>query len=51
MFYADLLGLAAVRDRLDALARDLDEPSLKPAPLLEQLVAEGRTFASLAPDG
>jgi 3-hydroxyacyl-CoA dehydrogenase len=45
MFYADQLGLAAVRDSLAALAQRLGEPSIAPAPLLERLAAEGRGFA------
>ncbi len=49
MFYADALGLSAIRDRLQALSDELGDPSLKPAPLLEQLVADGRSFGALAP--
>ena len=49
MFYADSLGLVAIRNRLDALASELDEPGLKPAPLIEDLARAGRTFASFAP--
>jgi 3-hydroxyacyl-CoA dehydrogenase len=44
MFYADQIGLAAIRDRLDALSRRLDDPALKPAPLLLRLASEGRGF-------
>jgi 3-hydroxyacyl-CoA dehydrogenase len=50
MFYADALGLGAVRERLDALASETGEESLKPAPLIQKLIVEGRTFGSLAPD-
>ncbi len=50
MFYADSLGLATVRNRLHAQANALNDPHLAPAPLLEELAAEERTFASLASD-
>ena len=50
MFYADALGLAVIRDKLDALASETGEQSLKPAPLIEQLAAAGRTFGALAAD-
>ena len=49
MFYADNLGLTAIKGRLEALAGATGDPSLGPAPLMVQLAAEGRTFASLAP--
>jgi 3-hydroxyacyl-CoA dehydrogenase len=29
-------------------ARETDDPSLEPSPLLQRLAAEGKTFASLA---
>jgi 3-hydroxyacyl-CoA dehydrogenase len=48
MFYADQLGLPAVRDRLAALARESGDESLSPAPLIERLAADGRGFASLS---
>jgi 3-hydroxyacyl-CoA dehydrogenase len=48
MFYADSIGLAAVRDQLDALAGASADESLRPAPLLQKLAAEGRTFGSLS---
>ncbi len=47
MHYADQLGLPAVRDRLDALAAETGDASLRPAPLLNRLAAEGRGFANL----
>jgi 3-hydroxyacyl-CoA dehydrogenase len=47
MFHADALGLPAIRDRLDTLAHESGDWSLAPAPLLEKLAIEGRTFASL----
>src|SRR6185503_4759873 len=49
MFYADRLGLSKVRERLLGLAAETGDESLKPAPLIEQLVSEGRGFGSLAP--
>jgi 3-hydroxyacyl-CoA dehydrogenase len=47
MFYADQLGLPTIRGRLDALVRDTGDESLRPAPLVERLAAEGRGFGSL----
>ena len=44
MFYADEVGLPAIRDRLNRLARDTGEQALLPAPLLERRVKEGRGF-------
>jgi 3-hydroxyacyl-CoA dehydrogenase len=46
MFYADLLGVADVRDRLEKLAAKVGDESLKPAPLIVQLAKEGRGFGS-----
>ena len=48
MHYADSVGLKVIRDRLADWAEASDDASLKPAPLLERLAAEGRGFASLA---
>jgi 3-hydroxyacyl-CoA dehydrogenase len=48
MFHADQLGLAHVRDRLDALAAKTGDESLRPAPLLARLAEAGKGFASLA---
>lgn len=48
MFHADRIGLATLRDRLAALSRRLDDPTLMPAPLLVRLAAEGRGFAALS---
>ena len=48
MFYADQVGLKHVADRLAYYAKETDDPSLEPAPLLKRLAAEGKTFASLA---
>ncbi len=47
MFYADLVGLARVRDRLAAFARETGDESLRPAPLLDRLAASGEGFGSL----
>jgi 3-hydroxyacyl-CoA dehydrogenase len=48
MFYADQVGLKHVADRLAFYAKETNDPSLEPAPLLKRLAAEGKTFASLA---
>jgi 3-hydroxyacyl-CoA dehydrogenase len=48
MFYADQVGLKHIADRLSFYAKETNDPSLEPAPLLNQLAAEGKTFASLA---
>ena len=47
MHYADSIGLKVIRDRLADWAARSGDASLKPAPLLERLAAEGRGFASL----
>ena len=44
MFYADLVGLGRIRDRLQAFHGATGDDSLKPAPLLARLAAEGRGF-------
>lgn len=46
MHYADTLGLANVLARLKDF-QELDEEFWRPAPLLEQLVADGKAFADL----
>jgi 3-hydroxyacyl-CoA dehydrogenase len=48
MFYADQVGLKHIADRLSFYAKETNDPSLEPAPLLARLAAEGTTFASLA---
>ena len=48
MFYADQVGLKHIADRLAFYAKETNDPSLEPAPLLKRLAAEGKTFASLA---
>lgn len=47
MFYADLIGLGEIVERLEYYARSLDAPMLKPTGLLARLAREGATFASL----
>jgi 3-hydroxyacyl-CoA dehydrogenase len=47
MFYADQVGLKHIADRLSFYAKETNDPSLEPAPLLKKLAAEGKTFASL----
>lgn len=48
MFWADTVGLNHIADRLAFYAKETNDPSLEPAPLLKKLAAEGKTFASLA---
>ena len=48
MFYADQVGLKHIEDRLSYYAKQTNDPSLEPAPLLKRLADEGKTFASLA---
>jgi 3-hydroxyacyl-CoA dehydrogenase len=49
MYYADRLGLDAVRDRLRHYAERSGDDSLGPAAMIERLAAAGRGFASLEP--
>ena len=51
MFYADSVGLKHIADRLSFYAKQTNDPSLEPTPLLKKLAAEGKTFASLAKGG
>ena len=51
MFYADQVGLKHIAERLSFYAKETDDPSLEPAPLLKRLAEEGKTFASLAKAG
>ena len=46
MFWADRMGLKAVRDRLAHYAAATNEPNLKPTALIEQLAASGGSFAT-----
>jgi 3-hydroxyacyl-CoA dehydrogenase len=48
MHYADSVGLKEIAERLSLYAKQTNDPSLEPAPLLARLAAEGKTFASLA---
>jgi len=48
MFWADTVGLKHIADRLSYYAKETNDASLEPAPLLKKLAAEGKTFASLA---
>jgi 3-hydroxyacyl-CoA dehydrogenase len=48
MFYADQVGLKHIADRLSFYAKQTNDPSLEPAPLLKRLADEGKTFALLA---
>ncbi len=47
MHYADSIGLAKIAERLAVFAAQTGDASLKPAPLLARLAAEGKGFASL----
>ena len=47
MFYADAIGLPYVRDRLREFAKLTGDQRHEPAPLLDKLASEGRTFGSL----
>jgi 3-hydroxyacyl-CoA dehydrogenase len=44
MFWADSIGLKAVRDRMVEFGRRTGSDTWKPAPLVERLAAEGRGF-------
>jgi 3-hydroxyacyl-CoA dehydrogenase len=48
MFYADQVGLAKIAERLSAYAEQEKDDSLKPAPLLARLAAEGKGFSSVS---
>src|SRR4029079_6575580 len=48
MHYADLVGLAYIRDKLEQFAKQSNDERLAPSALLKKLAAEGKTFASLA---
>jgi len=47
MHYADSVGLSYIRDRLTAFARTTGDDRHRPSPLLEELAAAGKGFASL----
>jgi 3-hydroxyacyl-CoA dehydrogenase len=44
MFYADLVGLPKIAERLSAAADRFRDDGLKPAPLLARLAAQGKSF-------
>lgn len=48
MFWADRMGLKAVRDKLAHYAAATNEPNLKPTALIEKLAASGGSFAGSA---
>ncbi|MDR2239377.1 MAG: enoyl-CoA hydratase/isomerase family protein [Zoogloeaceae bacterium] len=45
MFYADTVGLRAIRDRIAAFGKTLDPQYWQPAPLLDALADAGASFA------
>ena len=51
MFYADLVGLPKIAERLTAAAALYKDDGLKPAPLLAQLAGEGKSFRNYRPAG
>jgi 3-hydroxyacyl-CoA dehydrogenase len=46
MFWADRMGLKAVRDKLAQYAAATNDPNLKPCALIERLASEGGSFAN-----
>lgn len=51
MFYADSVGLKKIAERLSFYAKQTNDPSLEPTPLLKKLADEGKTFAQWAKGG
>ena len=47
MFYADSIGLAAVREKLIEQSELVKDPSFAPAALIERLAKEGKSFAEM----
>jgi 3-hydroxyacyl-CoA dehydrogenase len=47
MFWADRMGLKAVRDKLAHYAEVTGDPNLKPAALIENLADQGGSFAAM----
>ncbi|PZA10469.1 3-hydroxyacyl-CoA dehydrogenase [Rhodopseudomonas palustris] len=47
MFYADQVGLKTIVERLEFFAQRLNDPALRPTPLLARLASEGGSFASM----
>jgi len=48
MHYADTIGLATIRDKLEQFSGQSNDERLAPSGLLKKLAAEGKGFASLA---
>jgi 3-hydroxyacyl-CoA dehydrogenase len=44
MYYAEQIGLGAIVESLEGMARDQGNPSLEPAELLRDLAAKARGF-------
>jgi 3-hydroxyacyl-CoA dehydrogenase len=49
MFYADLVGLPKIAERLSAASERFGDDGLKPAPLLARLAVEGKSFRDWRP--
>jgi 3-hydroxyacyl-CoA dehydrogenase len=47
MFWADTLGLKAVRDKLNKYAEATGDKNLRPTALIEKLADEGGSFAAM----
>src|SRR5882757_7607439 len=47
MHYADQVGLNVVADRLSHYAKQTNDPTLEPAPLLKRLAEQGASFAGV----
>ncbi len=50
MFYADHVGLQQILAKICQFRDELEQDNWQPAPLLEQLAAEGKTFAQWSKD-
>ena len=50
MFYADQVGLKHVADRLSYYAKETNDPSLEPSPLLKRLADRGQDFCVAGAD-
>ncbi|HVV93613.1 MAG TPA: 3-hydroxyacyl-CoA dehydrogenase [Hyphomicrobiales bacterium] len=48
MYWADSVGLETIRDRLRRFHEETGDDAFKPAPLLDRLADQGRTFAAWA---
>jgi 3-hydroxyacyl-CoA dehydrogenase len=49
MFYADQVGLKHIVDRLSFYAKEHNDPTLDPSPLLKKLAQQGGSFAASVP--